>query len=531
MDYADYLETGTMPPPIETDEEKRRKLGASAGGLSVMPPAYVNPTSTRDLATQPQNRSTMPPMRLTPNAPANSVPDKSVMPPMRMDAAQPPASPTAGQPPTMPPMKLNRPAIPNAEAASGAMPAGRMPAANVMPPAPVNPAQKRYEDLQAQGEPKLSWWKRALDLAGSLHPLGQEIEAQIPGSPQNYSMKLNQAAVRAAKEQELGKGQLEQTEARQRIEKGASAAQFDTPEKRRQYMAAHPNEFEGVDDFEKNDFTLSGKFPQREPVEKPHDVVKQYSDALAAGDDAKAAELLPRVKQFIENTDKSKGPTPSGEDKAISDHLAANNLQDTPANRDKARKDLKLQDRVPPQGSFTPIYDPKTGALTSFYDATTGVTRPAPSGGGTTSQGIAQIDKKAAAEDKKNEPFQNVLDKEAEAKEFAAEKTGPGDIGLILAVVEATRPKAGFRMTQVEWNMIQHSRSSLGNVQALLAKVETGALLTPEQRQQMLDTIGVVSKMARKRLSGTGGQSDAEQTSSSSDAVTDLIKKHARPTK
>ena len=121
--------------------------------------------------------------------------------------------------------------------------------------------------------------------------------------------------------------------------------------------------------------------------------------------------------------------------------------------------------------------------------------------------------------------------KEAEAKEFAAEKTGPGDIGLILAMVEATRPKAGFRMTQVEWNMIQHSRSSLGNVQALLAKVETGELLTPEQRQQMLDTIAIVSKMAQKRLSGTGGQSGAEQTSSSSDAVTDLIKKHARPTK
>jgi len=52
---------------------------------------------------------------------------------------------------------------------------------------------------------------------------------------------------------------------RYHIEEEQGKAQFNTPEKRRAYIAQHPDEFEGASDFEKNDFALTGKFPQREP--------------------------------------------------------------------------------------------------------------------------------------------------------------------------------------------------------------------------------------------------------------------------
>jgi hypothetical protein len=70
---------------------------------------------------------------------------------------------------------------------------------------------------------------------------------------------------------------------------------------------------------------------------KPEDVVHAYSEALASGDTAKAAELKPRVQEFL-NTTKPPAATKENEtDKEVSDYLAARNLQDTPKNRDAAR--------------------------------------------------------------------------------------------------------------------------------------------------------------------------------------------------
>lgn len=127
--------------------------------------------------------------------------------------------------------------------------------------------------------------------------------------------------------------------------------------------------------------------------------------------------------------------------------------------------------------------------------------------------------KDEAATKKEDAPLQDVIDKQKELQGLAAEKTGPGDIALTLGFIEATRPKAGFRMTQTEWNMIlKKTRSSLGDAQALLHNVESGQLLTDTQRSQMLDTVGMVAKIAQERLdrnkagrSGTGTQPAAGQ--------------------
>ncbi len=462
-------------PPVgvsEEDENQRRQRLARLPLPDAMAPgptvaATSQPSAPRPVTIQPPSLAPQPP-------PARPVTPLPPIPTADQMARTPLA---AGK---LPPAQIN-PAVPP-QAPPGTEPEGTW--------------ARRVQDLTAQGPPKLPWWKQLLDTVGSLHPLGRAIEENIPGSPQNYSAKMNQAAVRAAAEQTGTLGKQKIAEGQQGIEKGARDA-ANEPEDR---DLARRNVQSQIDERDNKN------------AEKLQDVVKSYSDALAAGDTEKAAELAPRVRKFLDTTDKSEPPPPGAEDKDLSAHLAARGRENTPANRDKARKDLKLQDRPPAQGSFTPIYNPKTGVLTGFYDPTTGQHRPAPEGGGTTGAGITNTQKVNEAKTKELEPFQSVLDKEAEAKDFAAEKTGPGDIGLILAMVEATRPKAGFRMTQTEWNMIQHSRSSLGDVQALVSKVETGQMLTPDQRQQMLDTIHVAARFAQKRLDAASGDSGGGKT-------------------
>jgi hypothetical protein len=126
-------------------------------------------------------------------------------------------------------------------------------------------------------------------------------------------------------------------------------------------------------------------------LEKPEDIVKAYSDALASGDTQEAERLHPLVTQFLETTKpraaaKEIGPEqqafdsyvkqglspeeayrkvlstqqevkpekvakPTEEEKAISDHLEALGLADTPENRNKARIALKRDLAAPREPS------------------------------------------------------------------------------------------------------------------------------------------------------------------------------------
>jgi hypothetical protein len=146
------LDTELMPPAgglIPGSEEERRRRLIAGGG---MPPANVRPL-------QPSS------------APASSV----------------------GMPPA------NVAPIKRSEALPG----------NVMPPAPVGKATQRFQDLAAQGEPELHGWKKILDTVGKFLPFGKAVEREIPGNPLNYDKNLNEAAVRAAREQSLQKGEQE----------------------------------------------------------------------------------------------------------------------------------------------------------------------------------------------------------------------------------------------------------------------------------------------------------------------------------
>lgn len=71
-------------------------------------------------------------------------------------------------------------------------------------------------------------------------------------------------------------------------------------------------------------------------------------------------EAFGAVKQAAQDVKPDRAPpVASAEDKAISDHLAAQGKPDTPANRDAARKDLKIYDRPPkePTDNDTAISD------------------------------------------------------------------------------------------------------------------------------------------------------------------------------
>lgn len=62
---------------------------------------------------------------------------------------------------------------------------------------------------------------------------------------------------------------------------------------------------------------------------------------------------------------------------------------------------------------------------------------------------------------------------------------GAGDLALQHAFFTATQPSAGFRMTKVQQDTLQSSRSWLGGVEAKALHAQTGEWYTPEQRQQI----------------------------------------------
>lgn len=53
---------------------------------------------------------------------------------------------------------------------------------------------------QPEQPPQLHGWKKALDVAGSLFPIGRAIESQIPGTPQNFNAQQALQATRSAQQ-------------------------------------------------------------------------------------------------------------------------------------------------------------------------------------------------------------------------------------------------------------------------------------------------------------------------------------------
>jgi chemotaxis protein histidine kinase CheA len=175
-------------------------------------------------------------------------------------------------------------------------------------------------------------------IAGGI--LNPNIVAEIPGT------RLNRAVKEAGATEELGKAETRETAAKTAETENAARtaqAEFNTPEKRSTYMEQHPEQFEDMSDFEKNDWRVTGKFPQREPAPpKEANLQQDYATAVQAaiksGVDPEKDPKVQQIATAIQNVQKQPAEkTPSEKKEDISDYLAANKLEDTPANREKAR--------------------------------------------------------------------------------------------------------------------------------------------------------------------------------------------------
>ena len=325
----------TMPPvgsPYEPDEERKQRLIRLAGGMRADPMGAPQPSS------RPPSAQPLPPVNAAPQPHPIAAAPPSTMPPAvarPLEGTEKNLAVNATNPPNLPPIKPLAPPEAPQLSSPNALPPVKPPMPQgepARPSGPVGPQQERYEEFSNQPRPELHGWKKALDAIGAIFPLGQAIEKAIPGSPQNYDAKLNQAGMRAAKEQSLAKGEGEERRATE---------EFPVQQRLR---TAQAREAEGRADQLEN------------PGEAHQDIVKEFSDALAKNDQKRIDELAPRVKQYMEGTQKpQKEPVENEKAKDIADYLEANKLPDTAANREKARG--AIAQRSKPEVSSTDAKD------------------------------------------------------------------------------------------------------------------------------------------------------------------------------
>jgi len=172
-----------------------------------------------------------------------------------------------------------QPAAKPTESITGPPPTAATPAASITAPPleQMGPAGQREKDLLANAPhhfdknlgkdvPGYGGWRKGLDILGRVTAPGAAIEQMTGLGTLGYQANLRRADEAAKLEQEQQMRPLDVAARRNVAEATQGAAQFNTPQKRQAYMAQNPNLFTGASEFEKNDFVLTGKFPQREPA-------------------------------------------------------------------------------------------------------------------------------------------------------------------------------------------------------------------------------------------------------------------------
>jgi hypothetical protein len=127
--------------------------------------------------------------------------------------------------------------------------------ATVASPSGVEAIQKKH--------PILGGILRALDVGGSI--LAPGVMMNIPGTTLHHAIDVKRALGQGKEEAAENAQELNNQRVQQQIGSEESAARFNTPEKRRSFMQQNPELFGGVPEFDKNDWVLSGKIPQKQP--------------------------------------------------------------------------------------------------------------------------------------------------------------------------------------------------------------------------------------------------------------------------
>lgn len=193
-----------------------------------------------------------------------------------------------------------------------------------MPAAPMGPSEQRLQEHEQQQRPELHGWKKALDVIGSMHPLGRAIESQIPGNPHQFDAEGNRLAMEAAREQGG-------TAKRQALETGALG-----PENIRSeidYRNAERQKLEDAQGEEKTDNKID------EYNNDQNQRVLTFQRANGSTYDKVGGKVYEK---------------PAGEkdkDKDIADYLEANKLEDTAPNREKARYAIAQRSKTEVSGN------------------------------------------------------------------------------------------------------------------------------------------------------------------------------------
>lgn len=82
---------------------------------------------------------------------------------------------------------------------------------------------------------------------------------------------------------------------------------------------------------------------------------------------------------------------------------------------------------------------------------------------------------------------------------------GPGDLALQHEFFTATQPATGFRMTKVQQDILQNSRSWVGSAEAQARHAATGQWYTDDQRKQIAAAAAEAIANKEKSLEGTSG--------------------------
>lgn len=93
------------------------------------------------------------------------------------------------------------------------------------------------------------------------------------------------------------------------------------------------------------------------------------------------------------------------------------------------------------------------------------------------------------------------------AQELAATPSPTNDLALVMRYLGATKPDAigKLRLNNNEIKLVYGTRSSLGDVEALISKIASGKSLTPQQRTDMLGTMKLLAGTGETAQTGAGG--------------------------
>jgi hypothetical protein len=115
-------------------------------------------------------------------------------------------------------------------------------------------------------------------------------------------------------------------------------------------------------------------------------------------------------------------------------------------------------------------------------------------------------------------PLETSLEAFSTLRSSLDQGTAAADSVVAPALLKALVAGGGVRITQAEISQFVHGRSTLGDMQATLQKMTSGKSITPTQRQQVYDLLGVVEakKQAKQQI-----LQDAQNNLDLAESVTD----------